>query len=139
MKKLLLLSAIAIVFSGVSFAQPRQMHQQHPQQGEFQKHQKVTATPEEIAKRMTDRMRDQLELSDQQYKKIYDLNLKSAQLNVKIRESIQKERENLAKNIKERDSLTNILLDNSQKKLQKLYRQMNKMKIEKFRIVKRDE
>ena len=65
--KRILLAAVALVFSVSMFAQ----QPQHGQRREF--------NPETIATRMADNMKKALDLTDEQYKSVYDLYLKQFQ------------------------------------------------------------
>lgn len=64
MKKLIL-SLFAMVCTTIAFAQ-------------FPGGQMPEFKPEEMAKHMTDRLKDSLQVNEDQYKKLYDINLKQA-------------------------------------------------------------
>jgi len=79
MKKLLLLAAAACLCWGQAAAQegeagrplpPDSLHGRHPRLAEV-------PNPEEAARAETDRLKEELQLTEKQYKKVYKLNLKA--------------------------------------------------------------
>lgn len=79
MKKLLLLAAAACLCWGQAAAQkegpgrplpPDSLHGHHPRLAEV-------PNPEEAARAETDRLKEELQLTEKQYKKVYKLNLKA--------------------------------------------------------------
>lgn len=79
MKKLLLLAAAACLCWGQAAAQeegpgrplpPDSLHGRHPRLAEV-------PSPEEAARAETDRLKEELQLTEKQYKKVYKLNLKA--------------------------------------------------------------
>ncbi|MBV6477787.1 MAG: hypothetical protein HGGPFJEG_00531 [Ignavibacteria bacterium] len=99
-KLTLITSIMLIAYSGIAFAQNQELSKK---------------SPEEIATKITDKMKDMLLLTDEQYKQIYNLNLE--QINSKINnkekyKNLDKEsKKNLKRQMKEEynKSLENIL------------------------------
>lgn len=120
MKKIVLTLFIAILTTGASIAQGN-----NNQRGL----RNINQTPEEIAKRQTSIMKQRLDLNSDQEKKVYDLNLKYAKEQLKIREVIAAERARLNKNFEEKDNLIRKILTPEQNMFHKLHQRLNKMQI----------
>lgn len=90
MKKSILISIFALLFSVASFAQ----------QAEQKPAERKAPTVEEIAKRRADMMRQQYLLGKDQYDKVYKLCLKQAKKDMARMEEIKKEREQMNNEMK---------------------------------------
>ena len=121
MKKILMTLAMGIIVSGVISAQNQKVVRMH-ENANIQKE----LTPEDIAKKQTANMKERLALTADQEKKVYELNLKYAKDQAKSREIIRKERESMAKNFKEKDSLVKNILTPEQARFHTLYKQMQR-------------
>lgn len=92
MKKSIILSLVALMFSAVSFAQEAPQNEQ-PQE-------RKAPTVEEIAKRRADRMRNELLLGNDQYDKVYKLCLAQAKKDKARQEAVKAEKEAFNKDMK---------------------------------------
>lgn len=87
-------------------------------------------TPEERAQRLTDRMKSNLNLTDEQYKQVYEINLKMAG----VLEEIDKDNKNARQNVKAEyeKQLATVLNKEQLEKVKELRRQRRgKMKTHK--------
>lgn len=91
MKKTIIFSLVALLFTTTLFAQQTQ-EQNTPE--------KRVPTVEEIAKRKADHMREQYLLGKDQYDKVYKLCLKQAKKDEARHKEIKSEREQMAKDMK---------------------------------------
>ena len=92
MKRSIILSLVALMFSAVSFAQEAPQNEQ-PQE-------RKAPTVEEIAKRRADRMRNELLLGNDQYDKVYKLCLAQAKKDKARQEAVKAEKEAFNKDMK---------------------------------------
>ena len=86
MKKLMTTIVIGLMIAFISPVMAQNKNQDQPKKNE---HKKLTA--EEKAQKRTDKMKEELGLSDEQVKKVYDINLK----HIKEMEAIHKEMKKL--------------------------------------------
>jgi LAS superfamily LD-carboxypeptidase LdcB len=84
---------------------------------------KVNKTPEEKAKFRTEKLKTSLNLSDDQYSKVYNLNLQRVKDDKEFRESNSKLREDREKRSTEyKSSLNNILTDDQKTAMKKMHK-----------------
>ena len=86
-------------------------------------------TPEAIAQKQTEHMKERLGLTPDQEKKIYDLNLKLAKERKARQEVIRSERRQMLSKAKEKDSLVRSILTPDQKRFYYIYRDMQMQKM----------
>lgn len=139
MKKIILTALLGALTLSLAIAQnrPQKRVLNHPQGSinyTLRYANENILNPEEIAKRQTENMKTRLGLTSEQEKKVYELNLKTAKEQAKIRESIRIQREQLAKNIIAKDSLVNNVLTAEQKRFHELYKHMSKQRVSKYNV-----
>jgi len=87
---------------------------------------KVNKTPEEKAKFRTEKLKTSLNLSDDQYSKVYNLNLQRVKDEKEFRESNSKLREDREKrNTEYKSSFNNILTDDQKTAMKKMHKDKN--------------
>lgn len=100
MKKVLLMIAVAVFTTTMVSSQGR------PQMN-----------PQEMAKRQTDAIKERVKLSDDQFKQVFDINLKSSEETMKILSGGRRDMEALTKINNKKDSLIKCTLTPEQIKL----------------------
>jgi hypothetical protein len=98
-----------------------------------QSNDKPKKTPEERAKFRTDKMKENLNLSDEQYQSVYSMILSNIQERKNLREQYGTDKEGFKKAMKERrktnkDQLKNILNDDQKAKLKEMRKQHHQNK-----------
>lgn len=116
MKKILTIALLLSVFSFATMAQDGAMkgrnHGKHSDKKE-----RVQQSPEEIAKRRTDRLDKELKLTDSQRKEVYAIQLKDVKFKNQTKESRQKEHQNKKANRKASKEALNKILTPEQQQL----------------------
>jgi hypothetical protein len=130
MKKSIFTLVLGLLVSGMAIAQVNPGHSKenplHLGGPGASKIAKENITPEQIAKRQTENMKRRLELTADQEKTVYELNLKFAKEQSAIRENMITLRKQMLKNAKDKDSLIKNVLTPDQRKFQALYQELNR-------------